>query len=419
MMRNNRRLQLVLQLVTALVLVALTITTGVVFAAVNDGDQNPYLDWDFAAFLGLAEAEDSAPTLTPVSTSASTAAQVCPSRNISDAPYPASRFICGVGFQKSSHRREAPGSDNWPVTWADDNNQYTAWGDGGGFGGTNSDGRTSLGVARVSGDFDSYRGKNVWGGKNPENPAQFGGKSYAIISIDGVLYMMVTPGSGTTGFNYIEVARSTNNSRTWQKANFRWNKSEGLIKPAFLQFGRDYAGARDDFVYVYMIGLEDDSGLVVQKPGRIYLLRVPKTEVFGSKSNYQYFNGLNSSGDPIWSDDISDKEPVFEDSNGVGWTLAVSYNAGLNRYLLTTEHDRSFRANLGIFDAPTPWGPWTTASYDSNWQGFREGSRGPFYWNFSNKWLRNSGRDFTLVFTGGPGGGIDSWNTINGSFTTP
>jgi hypothetical protein len=415
MMRNNRRLQLI----TSLVLVALTITTGVIFAAVNDGDQDSALDWDFAAFLGLAEAEDSAPTLTPAPTSASTAAQVCPSRNITNAPYPASRFICGVGFQKSGHRRQAPGSDNWPVTWADDNNQYTAWGDGGGFRGTNSDGRTSLGVARVSGDHNSYSGKNVWGGKNPENPAQFGGKSRAIISIDGVLYMMVTPGSGTTGFNYIEVARSTNHSRTWQKANFRWNKSEGLSRPAFLQFGRDYAGARDNFLYVYMIGIEDDSGLVVQKPGRIYLLRVPKTEVFGSKSNYQYFNGLNSSGNPIWSNNISNKRPVFQDPRGVGWTVAVSYNAGLNRYLLTTEHDRSFRGNLGIFDAPTPWGPWTTVSYHYNWQGFREESRGPFYWNFSNKWLRNGGRGFTLVFTGGPGGGIDSWNTINGSFTTP
>jgi hypothetical protein len=394
----------------------LIITSLVVLFITIGGDQSFY----HSTFLQSVQAEESTPASPPTLASTSTFnSQVCPPRSISGAPYLSSRSICGVSFNRSSHRRLAPGSDNWPITWADDNNQYTAWGDGGGFGGTNSDGRVSLGVARVTGDFNSYSGKNVWGGKNPENPAQFGGKSYAIISIDGVMYMLVTPGSGTTGFNYIELARSTNRSSTWQKASFRWNKSEGLIKPVFLQFGRDYAGARDNFVYVYMIGLEDDSGLVVQKPGRIYLLRVSKTQVFNSKSNYQYFNGLDSSGNPIWSNSISNKRPVFEDPNGVGWNLAVSYNAGLRRYILTTEHHQTARGNLGIFDAPNPWGPWTTVSYHFNWQGFREETRGPFYWNFSNKWLRNSGRNFTLIFTGGPGGGIDSWNTINGSFATP
>lgn len=44
------------------------------------------------------------------------------------------------------------------------------WGDGGGFGGTNTDGRSSLGVARIVGDSSNYQGFNRYGGKNGECP---------------------------------------------------------------------------------------------------------------------------------------------------------------------------------------------------------------------------------------------------------
>src|SRR5687767_11439891 len=89
-------------------------------------------------------------------------------------PYPPSPVIARAEFDFSTHRRLAPGSDNWPTTWADDGHLYSAWGDGGGFGGTNSKGRVLLGVARIEGDASNYTGKNVWGGFEPEQPAQFG-----------------------------------------------------------------------------------------------------------------------------------------------------------------------------------------------------------------------------------------------------
>lgn len=52
------------------------------------------------------------------------------------APYPPSPVITAVAFDFASRDRRAPGSDNWPITWADDDHQYAAWGDGGGFGST-------------------------------------------------------------------------------------------------------------------------------------------------------------------------------------------------------------------------------------------------------------------------------------------
>jgi hypothetical protein len=100
---------------------------------------------------------------------------------------PTDEVIEGIKIDWSTLEQQAQGSDNWPITWADDGHQYTSFGDGGGFGGTNQDGRVSLGVARIEGGSSNYKGINIWGGRDALNPAEFEGKSYGIISIDGVL----------------------------------------------------------------------------------------------------------------------------------------------------------------------------------------------------------------------------------------
>jgi hypothetical protein len=64
-------------------------------------------------------------------------------------PYPASAVLGPMTLDWSTHRRDALGSDNWQLTWADEDHLYGAWADGGGFGGFNSDGRVSLGFARI------------------------------------------------------------------------------------------------------------------------------------------------------------------------------------------------------------------------------------------------------------------------------
>jgi hypothetical protein len=339
-----------------------------------------------------------------------------------NGPYSPSPVIQDISFDRSSHIRLAQGSDNWSITWADNDHQYTTWGDGGGIGGSNTDGRVSLGVARIEGTWDNYRGSNVWGGQSPENQATFSGKSYGIISIDGVLYIWVSPGSMTNSYAKARLFHSTDYGATWTPADWAFVKADGLIMPTILNFGKNYAGARDNFVYHYFIELQGNpTKLDVHIPGKVHLLRVDKNEMLTSKSSYEYFNGLDGNGDPIWSKDINVKQPVFQDPNGVGWTLAVSYNAGLERYILTTEHTESNQGNLGIFDAPEPWGPWTTVAYLNRSDGTRFAHDFPaipettFFWNFANKWLSEDGEEFTLVFTGT--GKNDSWNTIRGTFT--
>ena len=53
-------------------------------------------------------------------------------------------------------------------------------------------------------------------------------------------------------------------------------------------------------------------------------------------------------------------------SNGAGWCLSASYNPEFGRVILATQHSNNASGLLGFFDAPTPWGPWTTIEYFEN-----------------------------------------------------
>jgi hypothetical protein len=333
-------------------------------------------------------------------------------------PYPPSPVIRAITFDWTTHQRDAPGSDNWQLTWADDDRQYGAWGDGGGFGGTNSDGRVSLGVAAIEGDWSHYRGVNVWGGKNALHPARVDGKSWGMISVKGVLYMWVSPGSPLADLQReARLYRSADHAATWTPADWAFTRADGLTLPAICQFGRDYAGARDRYVYHYFIHPRDTASDSIQRPGSVYLARSPHDRIFDRRV-YEFFAGRDGKG-ARWSADLARKAPVFEDPAGVGWVLSVSWNAGLRRYLLMTDHQESNRGNLGVFDAQAPWGPWTTALYLNQSEGAQFGAgrieANTFFWNMPAKWRSADGRDFTLVFTGsGRGKNNDSFNLVRG-----
>ncbi len=336
-------------------------------------------------------------------------------------PYPPSPVIAGLAYDWPTHRRLAPGSDNWPTTWAADGHLYSAWGDGGGFGGTNSRGRVLLGVARIEGEATRYTGHNLWGGHEPAAPAQFGGKSYGILAVGDTLYLWVAP-QPNPHLAESRLAWSTDHGRTWHRADWSFTFADGLTVPTFLQFGRGYAGARDGYVYSYFIaptwGPDRATRTTahtfdVHRPGRVYLARCPRDAVL-ERGGYEFFAGTAPDGTPGWTHDLGRKQPVFTDAQGVGWNLSVVHHPGLRRYLLATEHSETHAGRFGLFDAPEPWGPWTTAAYDEAW-GAGHVETSTFYWNFPTKWLPPEGPAFTLVFTGKNTN--DSWNTVAGRFT--
>lgn len=331
-------------------------------------------------------------------------------------------MISGVTFDTSSHRRLAQGSDNWPATWSNDDNQYAFWGDGGGFGGSDSDGRVSHGVGRISGDPDTYQGSNRAGGKNGECPSTYLGKGHgAPISVGGLLYAWLTPNSEEHGFENFTLYRSNDKGCSWTLLDVQFVlATDGISFGSFVQFGKDNRAARDAYIYTVAAQVTNASSLrIVQRPGKVMLLRVPTTAI-EDRGAYEFFTGLDTTGQPKWSANTAAKVAIYDDANGVGPFPQMSFVPGLDRLVYTNQHGAGntltgMRSLLTMAEAPEPWGPWTVFYKDLF---FPQIEQTVFQWNFAPKWFRNSGRDFTLIFSGT--GSNDSWNTIDGTFqTTP
>jgi len=97
-------------------------------------------------------------------------------------------------------------------------------------------------------------------------------------------------------------------------------------------------------------------------------------------------------GTPLWSKDITQRGPALAYPAHCQ-RVDASYNAPLRRYLLTVAYGHG--KGWGLFDAPHPWGPWTTAFSTPDWgQGETHGYRLP------TKWISDDGRTMWLVFSG-------------------
>jgi hypothetical protein len=78
----------------------------------------------------------------------------------------------------------------------------------------------------------------------------------------------------------------------------------------------------------------------------------------------------------------------------VGFAVRVAYDAGLRRYLLTTF--AKWDGSWGIFDAPEPWGPWTTVATFDRWID----ATPKFGFTFPAKWTSADGKTLYMVFSG-------------------
>ncbi len=307
------------------------------------------------------------------------------------APYPPSPVIASLTWHWETHRTAAPGSDLWPVTWGPDDNLYLAWGDGGGFGGTNSDARVSMGFARIEGPPEQFTATNINGGKDCESPASFPdrGKTGSLLSVGGVLYARLNMQNGEYPDVDHSLIWSEDLGRTWHMTDWVWPKGEGNFKPSsFLNFGRDYSGVPEHLGgYVYVYGSRQGDS------GRVYLARVPRDRM-GERDAYEFLSGLDEDYQPQWSTDPGDLYPVFEDPRGAG--ASVNYDPALKRYLLACYHGGP--GCLGVFDAPNPWGPWTTVAYYEDWGNMGSEGEG-LTCNFPQKWMSEDGLTLWCVFS--------------------
>jgi CubicO group peptidase (beta-lactamase class C family) len=305
------------------------------------------------------------------------------------APYPPSSVIGTIEWApRESIIRLAPGSDNWPLTWADDDALYGAYGDGNGFA-PFTETKLSLGLAKVTGEPSAPRGLNV---RSPSieqiGDGRIGLKASSLLMVDGVLYLWARNARNS------RLVWSKDHGQTWTWAGWKFTTSFGC--PTFLNFGKNYAGARDEFVYIY----SPDCNSAYEPGDRMVMARVLKDRI-SERGAYKFFTNIDADGTPCWTGDIAERGAVFVHT-GRCYRSGITFDAGLRRYLwvqiLPDSRDPRgprFQGGFGVYDAPEPWGPWTTAYFTNDWD-VGPGDTAAF----PTKWLSANGRTLHMVFAG-------------------
>ena len=305
------------------------------------------------------------------------------------APYPNSPVVSSIEWDdKSKITRKAKGSDNWPITWADDDSLYTAYGDGYGFKPKISE-KLSMGFARIAGTAEDFLGENIRSGDEQYGDGRSGKKSSGMLMVDGILYMWVR--NANKKGEQSQLAWSINHAKTWTWSTWKF-KEFGYC--TFNNFGKNYEGARDNYVYT----VTHDHPNAYERADRFILMRVPKDQI-RNRDAYEFFKRLDTDGNPVWTSDITQRGAVFTEL-GRCHRSGISYNAPLKRYMWWQAKypkgvDGRSAGMFAIFDAPEPWGPWTTVYYTDNWD-VGAGETG----SFPPKWMTKDGKTMHLVFSG-------------------
>ncbi|MDR6550086.1 hypothetical protein [Paenibacillus qinlingensis] len=285
------------------------------------------------------------------------------------------------------------GSDNWPVTWADDDRLYTLYGDGYGFDPVLEE-KLGLGFAYVTGNPPDVQGINVRSGSGEnQGYGRQGKKGSGVLMVDGILYAWLFHADEKGG--QAQLTWSTDHAQTW---NFSDWKFEAFGLCAFINYGKNYSDARDDYVYT----VTHDHPKADVPSDRMILMRVPKDRI-GEREAYEFFKALDEET-PIWTKEIEERGAVFEHQDAC-LRSGISYNRAIQRYLWwqhipnapghRDRGDTRFSGGFGVYDAPEPWGPWTTAYFTEQWD-MGPGERG----EFPTKWMSPDGKTVYLVFSG-------------------
>jgi len=234
-----------------------------------------------------------------------------------------------------------------------------------------------MGFARITGGPGDYRGANLRSDGERTGGGAASPKASGILMVDGVLYLWVR------NVGNAQLLWSQDRGKTWQ---WGFKLEKGFGSPAFLNFGRDYAGARDGFVYTY----SQDGPSAYESDNGVVLARVAKDRI-RDRTAWEFYERTDAVGRPVWTPDITHRSAVFQYPANCQ-RVEVVYNAGLGRYLMALGYDHA--GGWGLFDAPEPWGPWTTVLHREWDVPDTHGYRLPA------KWISQDGLTMTLVFSG-------------------
>ncbi len=342
-----------------------------------------------------------------------------------------------LGIKFDSHIYSTGNGDNFNQTWAADDNIYFNCDDGRGWNQQEPATDYNCRVYKITGGpepfdvhfLDGYPNylrdkKRTHGDELLAQLEKFKEfykhrwYAFGIISVDGILYHFIsrTGGGFDTLWRGTKLVYSPDMGKTWYRHDgknslydfvsdegmFFWDETEdySFSYNAFLQCGKDYSLAKDNFVYIYS---KAGSG----RPAEIVLARVPKDKIL-NKSAYTYFKEFNKAGKPVWTSDIEQKGVMHNMPKRYlhcGWFPDVVYNPGLDLYIMVAAargrdgtNRWKYPSSLGMWYAEKPWGPFKQFFFLDEWITIDPKAR-LYQPKLSPKWISEDGTEMYLVFS--------------------
>jgi hypothetical protein len=315
--------------------------------------------------------------------------------------------------------------DNWHMSWAGDDSQYTLLCDGQGH-------NTCL--FRLVGDPPAPRFEQI-----PQYPELLSEKApnvnryygFGIFATGGYIHhFLSTPNhvfeQPDARFVGAKLIFSPDNGDTWRNQDgspVKWEAwqersprnmaffnepGECFSLLSILQMGRNYELNQDGYVYIY-----SPNGNAEGTMNQLVMFRVPKGKLC-TRGAYEFFVSRSPDGNATWSKDIRARGVVHTFAAGwvnqkvhpYSWHPSVVYYAPLKVYMManwgmgTQDGVDWFQkpSYLGFWVAPKPWGPWRQIHEEIEWKPGNPQARA-YQPQISPKWISKDGKSFWLVWT--------------------
>jgi hypothetical protein len=297
--------------------------------------------------------------------------------------------------------------DTFPMTWADDGEIYTSAGDPMWGECTHDHG---MDVEKIVGCPPHYQIMRPhllpdmmgYGGDGP--------KPTGMICVGGVLYLAFQnmlgrkpPAHGTKCQHGSDahIICSHDKGKTWEPSfkDIKTPMFPGHLfgGPAFVNYGKNNEGARDEYVYA-VSGDQFDNG------SELRLGRVPKDRILDADA-WEWVSDFGHDGVPNWAGNLAESVPVLMKERSISLPEMV-YLRKIERYLLLTwrlreDFSPADGTDLFIYESPEPWGPFSLVHFEEMWEGKLVN---PYCPRLALKWMEPDGVTGWLQFSG-------SWNS--------
>ncbi|HYG34316.1 MAG TPA: hypothetical protein VEC99_06005, partial [Clostridia bacterium] len=181
-----------------------------------------------------------------------------------------------------------------------------------------------------------------------------------------------------------------------------WGYPVKIGSPHFVDFGKELEHSPDGKAYLVAHGAEYPdpnprfANLSWITGDQIYLIRVtPSPESMNDASAYEFYGGKDKQGQPIWTRDFKQIQPLVEWNNNMG-CVTMTYNAPLKKFLMcvTDGGNTCARMHSYILESDQITGPWRMVTYMTN---FGEQA---YFVNIPSKFISADGRKAWLCYSG-------------------